>query len=202
MQISQRTQYGVGKFIVAILVGVLIFIFLAGPKFSQYRQKAKELKANTELETRLKAEDQEISRRLNTLETKEDQIDLLNSAIPSKASVPDLYAYLETLVKTSNLTLSTIQAVDASALAEESADKGNEQAVDEVMVSDGTILSPSTTLGVISVSLEVKGDINGYKQFLAAIENSLRIMDVQSVEISNDDTDLTYRIALKTYYQK
>lgn len=196
MQISQRTQYGVGKFIAAIVVGVLIFVFLANPKFADYRNKAKQLKADTELEARLRAEDEEISRRLAELETREDQIELLEAAIPGDANIHDLYAYLETLVKTSNLTLSSIQAADTTA------NNSDQTEGDAVIVSAELPQAPSLTLGVINVNLEVKGNINGYRQLLGAIEKSLRIMDVQSVEINADSQDLTYRIALKTYYQK
>jgi Tfp pilus assembly protein PilO len=198
MQISQRTEYGAGKFIAAIVVGVLIFVFLANPKFTDYRERAKQLKADTELETKLRSEDKEITRRLAELETREDQVKLLEAAIPDKAGIPDLYAYLETLIKTSNLTLSSIQAVDATAAKE--ADGATP--TDAVVVSSEVPQAPSPSLGVIMVNLELKGDINGYKQFLGAIEKSLRIMDVQTVEISDDTQSLTYRITLKTYYQK
>jgi Tfp pilus assembly protein PilO len=221
MQILQKTNYGVGKFIVTTGIALLVFIFLVLPKFSEFRTNSQNLKLERNLEEKLRAEDIEITKRLATLEGKKDGVALLELAIPSTPDIPDLYAHLETLVKTSNLTMTAVQAVDqtktgsalpprtpllnASGAAAQRELSG--EAEQTVTVDAGSLTSltsaPSPSLGVVTVNVEAIGDMNGYKQFLSGLETTLRIIDVQSVEINeSDEGKLRFRVVLKTYYQK
>ena len=203
MQILQRKQYGLGKFILATLVAVLILVFLVIPKFNEYRSVAKQLKEAEDITARLEQEDVEITRRLSEFQTQKDQIDLLNQAIPDRSDIPDLYAHLETLLKTSNLTLSAIQAVDQTPVIEQNPGAATGTETMTIGAPQEQQLTPTPSLGMVSVSLEAQGALEGYKQFLSSLEKSLRIIDVQNVEINTDENGiLTYRITLRTYYQK
>jgi Tfp pilus assembly protein PilO len=216
MQILQKTNYGLGKFLVTAVLAVLILMFLVIPKFGDYRSMRAELKAEQDLEKRLQAEDVEITKRLQTLQEKKDGVALLEMAIPSDPSIPDLYAHLETLVKTSNLTLTSIQAVDQTKT--ESRAPGSARSMQgfpglegedaqSVTVDSGELNSmtsaPAPNMGVVTVNMDAIGDMNGYKQFLTGLETTLRIIDVQSVEVNTDEQGkLRFRVVLKTYYQK
>jgi Tfp pilus assembly protein PilO len=58
-------------------------------------------------------------------------------------------------------------------------------------------------VGSMRILVEMVGDYSALKNFLAAIETNIRIMDVYSVQVANGGTvgPYTYQIEIDTYYQ-
>ncbi len=211
MQILPKTQSGAsaGVFVVTLVLSIVAVIFFVFPKYSEYKSKNDTLLADQKAVTDALAQKKTVESSIEKLKDSDSQFATLNNAIPNKADVPDVYAYLESLTKAAGLNLTAMQATDSNAkkpngsnasLEDESghgasAPSGND--------SDKKNISPSPTLGVITVNMEMVGPIDAFKQLLFSLQNSLRIFDVQSVDIQHDkDTKMTINMVVKTYYQK
>jgi Tfp pilus assembly protein PilO len=70
--------------------------------------------------------------------------------------------------------------------------------------AEGNELGADTSpLGAIEFSFSVRSTYNNFLDFLADLENSLRIVDVVNVSFTADATALsTYRVTVRTYWLK
>src|SRR3989344_9401584 len=118
--VETKNVKGVGTFVLAVVITVLALIFLILPKWSEYKEKAQQKEqAQTDLEE-LQQTEQEFNQSVALL-TKGGGVKLLDDAIPVSASIPDLYAHLETMVKSANMNLIAVSATDQTAPPESAA---------------------------------------------------------------------------------
>ena len=103
-------------------------------------------------------------------------------AVPDKNSITDLYAYIETLVNASDLSMAAIQVTDQS--------------------SSG--VAPSSTganAATAKIHLSLTGTVVQLTQFLQSLQNSLRLIDVQDVSIDVTSGAGSFSVDAVTYYQ-
>lgn len=200
--IETKNKKGIGLSITSIIFGILILVFLVLPKLSDYSAKKTEANDAEEVLAKLTSQSEEANISLQVLDQVDNNIALLNTAIPDKADLTGIYAYLEQLANASNLKFSALQGIEAGAKDEKN---GNNLTVGIQTTPEGvTADSPSPTLGVVIVNMDLKGKVLDFEQFLRGVQKSMRIMDVQTIEISADSEEqvTTFRLSLKTYYQK
>lgn len=53
---------------------------------------------------------------------------------------------------------------------------------------------------LVDMSLDVSGDYEAFKNFVANLEDNLRLTDIRSVSISSGEEDNTYNVVLRTYW--
>jgi Tfp pilus assembly protein PilO len=105
----------------------------------------------------------------------QEKIAKVESLVTVSPDLPNLYIQLEALAKQNNLELSSIKADSA-------------KAVSEVI-----------GLGIVKVNLKIgQGDYGSLKKFLAALENNLRIFDIQT--LSFPEKIDSFDIELSAYY--
>jgi Tfp pilus assembly protein PilO len=102
-------------------------------------------------------------------------------ALPSKFDYPALVASLSNLAELTSVNLQSVDGIDLGQEAEQ--------------------LSSSPTPVEIPITVDIEGSYTAMKKFLAGIENSIRPLDVQSINISGTDSNLRISLAIKTYYQ-
>lgn len=191
---------GIGTFIVCVILSIAVIFFLVLPKYQQFgqsRAKAKEAKAVTE---NLKKSQATLNELLVQMNQKKDSLAKVSLAIPTNPDIPEVYAYLETMSKSLNLTLSGVQATDE-------AEEAEQQALAGIAPSAKAKAAPPVdngSLGVIDVNLQVAGTLKDYISFLGKLQNSLRLIDVQAVNVTAEEgkPNLKFLTSLKTYYQK
>lgn len=187
--------------IVCVVLMILIVVFLVYPAYQVNRQKADTLSQAQGEVTTLKGLEQEVEAVIAKIKSSPEQMNTLAIAIPDKPLIPDLYAHLETLANSTNLKIDSIQSTDLT-----STEKDNIGTVGAVGLASTEAPIPGT-LGVVSVNLGLKGDVPSFVLFLDNLGRSMRIIDVQSVGITSADaqsgqTEFTFRLVLKAYYQK
>jgi Tfp pilus assembly protein PilO len=211
--IEKKSVPNIGILITAVALSIILLFFYIIPKYSSWQQsKAEAAQAQAQLQT-LQEQSNKVSESLKNINDNQSSLSMVNLAIPDSAGIPDLYAHIEQLAKGSNLILASIQAVDENAKNSSGQidASGFSPQAQVQSVSGGKIdPPPSPTLGVVDINMEVKGSVPNFNSLLSSLEKSLRFIDVQSVEISASNAQttptspnlLSFRVILKTYYQK
>ncbi len=220
--IQNRKPVTLGTLILTTIISILLIMFVLLPRYRDYTQKKGVLQTSQATHDDLENKKQHLIEQVKAMNDQKEKIDLLNEAIPDSSSVPDLYAHLESMTKAANLTIAALQAIDVT--EKEDAEKARAAAAN-TPVGVGNTATATTTgkaptpapasainaasaaptggLGMVTVTMEANGSLESFDQFLASLEKSLRLIDVQSVDISNDpDKGLTFHLIFKTYYQK
>lgn len=198
----KKNTNSIGTFIVTFILTILVLLFFAYPKYKDYSAAVAAHATVAEDLQKVKDQQAALENVFGKMNDSRPDLDKVNVAIPDKPDIPDLYALVETQAKSAGLTLTSVQAGDE-------ADKIDNN-VSTVIVgagqsqSDAGPSSPSPTLGVVDLNMQVSGTLDGYAQFLRGMQQSLRLIDIQSIDISADPDKgtLTFRTVLKTYYQK
>ncbi|GAC1413065.1 MAG: hypothetical protein NVSMB66_3970 [Candidatus Doudnabacteria bacterium] len=230
----QKSKSGIGVFVISLVISAALVFFLVLPKYREYTDSKTAAANNQNTLNDTQKQDMLVSKLFDKVKNSADDLKRADLAVPPKSDVPELYAYVESLAKTANLTLTTIQTTDESEapdLAGASAAGSSNPKTGAVSLSptnltatggaslpgaSGQLLgglggasksSPlvaSGNLGVIDINLTVTGTYSNFTAFLSKLQNSLRLIDVQSVSVASAEgkTDLSFIAALKTYYQK
>lgn len=177
--------------IVIIICG---FLFVLKPKYNSVSDTLSISKEDKEAEKKLYKnyieklqEYKEDYSRIS--ETDRQKIEKM---IPPKEDVEDLFGIMESLVKKQGLVLLGLEVSDAGPLLKNK-DKDEEFEQKENV--------PQLMKDVVSanIKLAVSGvDYNSFKRFLWAIEDNLRLMDVQTVYFSPNEG--VVNIDLMTYF--
>jgi Tfp pilus assembly protein PilO len=226
----QKSRAGIGPFIVSIFVSLAVAFFLTLPKYNQYQLARTAVENNKKTLAQINNQKSQISQLYEKVQANGDSIQKIDLAIPSKPDVPQIYAYIEGLSKSVNLTIGTLQAVDENEITDQGSVPGLSAAAGGAKAPGAVTLSQSGSasgglsakpagpgkgsgvadlglpggVGAIDINLEVTGSYQNFVGFLSKLQNSLRIIDAQSVSVASTEgkTDLTFTVTLKTYYQK
>jgi hypothetical protein len=141
----------------------------------------------------------------------------ISEAIPPKDSITDLYAYIESFVNASNLTMTSVQVTDGStnsASSGASSATGGTAGATDATGTDVSVAGTSSTsapaanpvpagIGVANIHLVVTGTNAQFNQLLASFQNSLRLIDVQDVSFSiGSSGGESFTVDALAYYQQ
>lgn len=198
-----------GLFIACLIISFLLLALMIWPKYNSYKAKNKSLTDAQTENQRLVDEKASVIAAISDMENNNEDITKAKLAIPSTQDEPDVYALIETLAQSANLKLGALQISEPITPVAQSTAIPGAPAVDGAVVPvAGAPTSSAPTLpaviGVTQLNIEVLGTVDSFNQFLSAVENNLRIIDVQSIDVSKvpDRDQLSFRLLLKTYYQK
>jgi Tfp pilus assembly protein PilO len=204
----QKKTSSIGTFIVCLILAILAALFLAFPKYGEYKSdKTAQAQSENSVQT-IESQNAAVRATLAKITDSQADLDKLDLAIPDSGGIPDLYALVEQQAKSAGLTLTSMQASDS---AKKTSASGNTIGVtDAVSSASGgadqipSTPAPSATLGIVDLNLQVSGSLDAYSGFLKSLQKTLRIIDVQSIDVSADTEKgtMTFRTVLKTYYQK
>jgi hypothetical protein len=143
----------------------------------------------------------------STFTQKEDQLIAQQNSIPPanltrlESFLPDgvnnvqLILDLNTLAQKSGVTLSDFSVAGNSNAAPSNSVAGASEGVNQGPASSGG------TVGSLTISVSALGSYQAFRTFLAATEQSLRLMDVTALTLSSSATGVyTYGITFRIYW--
>lgn len=184
------------KLIISIIILtaiVLIVIFLILPQWARIKGLKSEidnLKAELSQKTELLEKINDMISKYNELVSKVQKLDL---TIPKEQEKPELIVQIESLAKENGLIVESL-------------------AFKEVNQKEGE----AARYKILNISLGLSGTYQAFKNFLIALEQNIRIMDVQMINFSVPEkvvapgllpqpeklgNELKFNIELNTYYQ-
>ena len=190
---------------ITLILSILVAVFLLFPKYGAYKT-AKEAMNNAQASLNDTLERQKtIDSLIEKMKTDSAELQRVDLAIPDKPDISTVYALIETQAKAAALSLGATQAVDLADQADLSTVVG---VGDTSKLKNGAVAQqnklPSATLGGIDVNFTVTGSLEGYVAMLQGIQRSLRLFDIQSIDLASDSEKkvITFKTTLRTYYQK
>ena len=130
----------------------------------------------------------ELNKLISQLENSEEEIKLLDEAVPLTARHTRIAMLLESYAQNTGIVLSQLSVGQP----EKFIASGNKDELAKPFQSP-------RQLAVIEISASVKGSIDQFKNFLTLLEQSGRIIDVSSLTVTSTEEGPNYNIRLKTY---
>ncbi len=184
---------------------LLIFVILVGvkPAFSSVsilRDEAALRKDEAEKERQVLEKIKSLS---GAVDSRQSEVKRLEAAIPNSESKPELISIMENLASQNGLGLI---AISAELLPDDP--KSRKERVDNIL--QGALLK------TLKLDLKLTGNYEAFKSWLDAVENNLRIFDIQNISFSVKENSgsqnqieaskinpvMEYAVSLQTYIVK
>ncbi|MDD5589733.1 MAG: hypothetical protein PHQ47_00990 [Candidatus Portnoybacteria bacterium] len=198
--------------ILSFLCLVAVFFFLLMPAWNSITEAREEFA----LKSQDLAENKEIIKKMEELnviyESNLDEFEKLESIVPHGPDLPSLLLQVENLAISNNLFLGSIsisevqeqKLISPPMMEEDDSLLGG--AVSEEAVESRKNTSKND-YKLLQLSLRLSGSYEAIKQYLRALENNIRLMDVASLELSGGDGKETtagefgLNVSINVYYQ-
>lgn len=179
--------------IVLLLIVLVIFSwFVLKPKLSHSTETRTNLKAaEAQLES-VKQDQEALGQLLSDLREATDEVSKVDEALPLSGRISKVYVLLDTMVRTSGMSLSLISSDDSS---------------DVISAADKGVLEnpyqPGRELHVVTLNTSVSGTMEQFKNLLQLIETSGRVLDIADVKVIGGEPLTKFEISVKAYsYEK
>jgi Tfp pilus assembly protein PilO len=167
---------------------VLFGWFILSPKYASNNQIHEQLSQVKSQRANLEADQQELNRLIAQLKTATDDVKILDEALPLSGRPTKIAILIETFARNSALI---VEQLNISGLEEVLASG------DKAMLADP--YKPGRQLRTIDVTVQLAGSPEQFKNFLQLLEQSGRIIDVESLLVSSGQDTTSFTIRLKTY---
>ncbi len=188
---SSKTSFSGSVFEIIFLIIIIVigYFYLVAPKQSAYHDVSDNLSGLKKKQDTLKTQKEAFDKLVQELEAQPDAVTQLDNTLPLDNKPSRLYVLLENLIQSSGLTTGTV-SVDSDAQAVVA---GAKTAADQSFATDHKI-KPTT------VSVSASGTIDQLTGFLTHLETSTRLLEVNSLDISQGRGDqLIFKVGLKAY---
>ncbi len=186
---DSRYHNSLFEVIVLFVVVVLVGAFVVRPKYNSNQMKADELqKAKAQYE-KVETDRAAMEKLLDKMDESEQDIALVDQALPLNGRITALNLLIDNLAVSSGMQLASISTEDMSS---------NVVAGDEELIDDP--FGANRKLQVINATVTVTGPVEQFRQFLKLIEKSPRLMDIDTIAISNQEDEVLYKVRLKAYF--
>lgn len=190
--------------IIFLLASLYWLVWPAWHKFEQAKSDLTSWKVKVEDARRT---ENEIAALVKKYENSEEAEKLL-LALPAEEDRAGLLVQLEKLSSENGLILGSVEFLEADAQAGAKLVTGSAPSAGVVSAA-GQNPASSVAVGfeTLGLVLRLSGDVGSLRNFLAAVENNLRIMDVQSIDFKIDGIEdilgqsTDFLIGLNTYYR-
>lgn len=176
----------------ALILGLIAaLIWVVVPKYDAVSALMKEVSIlQNDLSKKI-----EIKQKIDELEaryeTYKGQLMKVSKILPAAKDYPGLLVTIQQLTSTAGLLMN-----DIDIKAEEAA------AAKGIIKAGKTAAAEEEIFKKLAISLSVSGSYEQFKSFLGLLETNIRIIDVESVEFTYSDKELTkFNIRANTYYQ-
>jgi hypothetical protein len=186
-------------FIFEILAAVAVAFFFTWPQYQAVQAGSTQLAADQRTEATLQGEAAAYRASVKALQALDTSP--VSSALPATDSTIDLYAYMDTVAKAANVTLTGIQVTDTAAAP-------SDPSAPQALPSVGSTPAPAASaipagIGEAKIHLEVSGTTAQFIQLLSGLQNSLRLIDVQAISIGTASGGKeSFSVDALTYYQR
>ncbi len=185
-----RTKYHNSLFevIVLLVVFLLLAFFVVKPKYNNTSVKSAELKESQEQYKKVETDLENMNNLISKLEKSKEEIALADQALPLHGRITALNLLIDNLVVSSGMKLASITSEDMG---------------DAIVAGDKKLLEDpfgaDRKLQLNQITVTVTGPVEQFRQLLKLIESNSRLMDIQTISISNQD-EILYKIKLKAYF--
>jgi Tfp pilus assembly protein PilO len=176
--------------ILFFLLIVMLTWFLVWPKFSEIKVKSGELRELESVKDNFGQLKGNVDRLVSQMQSARQDISLLDEALPIDNRISKVYVIVESFAKASGLNLVNITT-----------DTGDALAVDGAVGEKDGQFKKERKLFISTMTLSLSGGYESFLTFLTFLEDSSRIVDVDSVDIApGENGELTFRVKLKSYF--
>ncbi len=185
---SKQLQSPILQSVLLIVAGVLLWWFVVSPKYDAIKsQRAELVKINGQKEV-FEQEQIELNKLIDKLKSSDEQIKLLDEAVPLSTRPTQIAVMLESYARSSSLEVSAINVsnLDKNVVA------GNKELLAQPY-------KPQRGLSTVNVSIGLTGNTEQFKNFLQLLEDSGRLIDINSLEVDRGETSTKYVVNLVTY---
>jgi Tfp pilus assembly protein PilO len=177
-----------GRFIFslfAIVISIIIFIVVVIPRYNaikELRVERAQLVSAVSSGADLRVRRDELTRKYNSIPG--PSLAKLRSMLPDSIDNVKLILELDALSRTYGLPIQNVRVRET----EES--------------SAGATQNTDSRYGITRLEITVEGRYDRFRSFLADVEKSLRLIDIESVVFTapENETNYTYIITLRTYW--
>jgi Tfp pilus assembly protein PilO len=185
-------QAGTSLVYSALLVVAIILVawFLIKPQWATVSQQQTTLRQLLADQQALANETQTLAQLVTTMQQATDDIALLDEALPIDARLTKIHVVLESLVQSSGMTLANI-AVDSPDAVISAGNRSSQE----------NLFAKKLHLQTAAVTLNLTGSLEQFVPLLQLMEQSSRVLDVESLDIApTDDGSLSFHLKLKAYF--
>ncbi len=187
---SKQAQNPLFQSILILIVLALFSWFILIPKFNSYSEKSKILSTTENQLAQIESDEIELNQLISKLESSENQIKLVDEALPLSSRPTQLSLLFENYATSSGMQVSQINISDETISSAPAA--GNKPVLEDPY-------GAKRALKVVGVSITTSGNIEQFKNFLQLVESSGRIVDVENMDVNSGDGTTKFTVKLKTY---
>jgi len=183
-----KTQASIVETIALVIVVVLVLWYFVKPQSSALKdQRAQLQQVQTEYEG-IEQEKNDLADLSAKMKAAPEDIALMDQALPLQNRYTQMELLLDSLVSASGMksTDLSFQPLENDVVA------GNKAIIDRPY-------SVERKLKATSFDLSVTGSIDQFKSLLQLIETNSRIIDINTMSMTNEQGNVTFRLKLKTY---
>jgi len=178
------------ELVIMLIVGILFYWFIISPKAAKVNEQNLMVGALKTESAKLADQQAKLKRLIEQLKSSSQDIAKLDESLPLHPRTTWVYLLMENLVQSSGMTLSSLTVSSLS---------------DETLAGDPSLMqnpySVNRQIKKMSANIGVTGTFSQFQAFLKKIENSARILDVKTLDISSSSDELLdFRISFDTYY--
>jgi Tfp pilus assembly protein PilO len=190
-------------FLFLILGFVAIVIFLDIPAVREVLNLKKTLSEQTEILGGKQEFLIKVEKLIKNYEDNKEDAEKINYVLPSGKEIPNLIVQFEALGAEGGMTIEQIGFSSVEGQATSRATAVRTETGGGVAQQTGESAKDYKT---ITVNLKMSGDYYAFKNFLAAAETNIRLMNIETINftpLSSQDSQLfNFEVTLKTYYQQ
>lgn len=177
------------EIIFLIIITVVGYFYLVAPKQTVYNDVRDQLTGLKKKQDALDTQKKAFDKLVQDLAADPQAVSDLNSTLPLDSKPSKLYVLLESLIQGSGLTTGSV-SVDSDA---QTIVAGMKTPADKEFSVDHKI-KPTT------ISVNATGTVDQLGSFLQKLENSTRLLEITSLDISQGRGDqLIFKVGLKAY---
>jgi Tfp pilus assembly protein PilO len=178
--------------ILLLVVLVLFSWYMIKPKLADLKVTKADLQSSQDQLAGVQQDKKDLTRLISDLHSATTDVAKVDEALPLNDRVSKLYLYMDSLVRSSGMTLTLISQDDVS---------GSVVAGDKKLLENP--FQPGRQLHTISIGTSVSGTMEQFKNLLQLMETSGRVIDVDDIEVIGGDPITKFRLNVKAYsYEK
>lgn len=185
---SQQIQNPILQSVLILIVLIVFGWFVLGPKFVKTNATRDRLALLEEQRANLEADQQELNRLIAKMEDSDSEIRLLDEAVPLTGRPTKIAVLLDTFAQNSGVALTQLNVSSP----EDFISSGNKDELENPFQGN-------RDLATIDVSVTAVGTIEQFRNFLILLEQSGRLIDVDTLNVASGDAGETFNLRLKTY---
>jgi len=176
--------------IVLILAFVAVIVFLDVPGVQNVLNLRKDIASQKEIFIQAQTLGDKLEKLTKSYEENKDSVEKSNYILPSDEEVATLTVQFEALAFEQGLVLEKIEFTTLK---------------QEITIREGESQPPPPNYQILNVTTKLAGTYPALKNFLRAVEENIRLMDVDSINfsVSSEETPeiFDFDLSLNTYYQ-